>query len=45
MALKSGSSGIVVFKRVDKPIFGEGTRGETGVVGVLARDLSQEGSL
>ena len=43
--LKSGSSGIVVFKRVDKPILGDGTRGEEGVVGVLARDLSQGGSL
>ena len=45
MALESGSSGIVVFKRVGKPTLGDGTRGEAGVVGVLARDFSQEGSL
>lgn len=45
MALKSGSSGIVEFKRVDRPILGDGARGEAGVVGVLARDLSQGGSL
>ena len=45
MALESGSSGIVVFKRVDKPILGDGTRGEAGVVGVLVRDFSQGGSL
>ena len=45
MALESGSSGIVVFKRVDKPTLGDGTRGEAGVVGVLARDFSQGGSL
>ena len=43
--LESGSSGIVVFKRVDKPILGGGIRGEAVVVGVLARDFSQGGSL
>jgi hypothetical protein len=41
--LESVSSGIVVFKRVDKPILGEGNAGEE--VGVLARDFSQGGSL
>lgn len=44
-ALGSGSSGIVVFKRVDKPILGDGIRGEAVVVGVLARVFSQGGSL
>ena len=43
--LESGSSGIVVFKRVDKPILGGDIRGEAVVVGVLARDFSQGGSL
>lgn len=45
MTLKSGSSGIVEFKRVDRPIMGDGAKGEAGVVGVWARDLSQGGSL
>lgn len=40
--LESVSSGIVVFKRVDKPM-GEGNEGEE--VGVLAQDFSQGGSL
>jgi len=41
--VESGSSGIVVFKRVGKPIFGKGDGGEA--VGVLARDFSQGSSL